>query len=638
LLRGTEQFTNNTVVSGRTVNVVSGSPVVTGNNFGDVRLKVYNEATAQIANNTINNLVFDNTTVPQNSTFTNNTLSDSAQAALNAMNFVAKIGSTYYTSIAAAIAAAQNGDTVVISAGEYAPINISNKNITLQGTVGDNGELLTVIKGGNPAITGHGFNGTIKDIKVVDAFKVMYAEPAGNVTVDNIYVTGATYGLNLVACSIGLTWTIQNSYMDLAWANSFGVYGGDAAIVIRGNEFASTNPYYPDYGALPVNTFLPNITVEENIFGENTKIKLAAAFTDTSRINISKNYHADGVENAFADDPSVKVFIDQCYTGIDADGNLTGLVDCIAQIAGTAYTSLESAFAAAKDGDEVKILIAGTYALATSGKNITITGAVDGVVFDNIGEHNMGGASMTFNNVTFNYAMNSMYKGLQHSGNLVYNNCTINGQVFLYGDSETFNNCVFNQEDPNNYNVWTYSADPVAFKNCTFNCEGKSVLIYHENASVQNNVTVTDCDFIAYNAVDGKAAIEMDSSLTAGITLTIDADTTATGFGTGNVSGNSLWNNKKGQTTTANNDITVVVGGETVLQPITLTKLYIRMVDGEPRLGADVAPLKLEAKVNLDDPSWVEIDCNVTDNGERVGGFYWVTPKDNTYRFFKLAE
>ena len=84
LLRGAEQFTNNTVVSGRTVNVVSGSPVVSGNNFGDVRVKVYNTATATISNNTINNLVFNDETVA-GSTFADNTLSESAQTALEAV-------------------------------------------------------------------------------------------------------------------------------------------------------------------------------------------------------------------------------------------------------------------------------------------------------------------------------------------------------------------------------------------------------------------------------------------------------------------------------------------------------------------------------------------------------------------------
>ncbi len=237
----------------------------------------------------------------------------------------------------------------------------------------------------------------------------------------------------------------------------------------------------------------------------------------------------------------------------DENGKITGY-----------YTSFEAAVAA---GDNVAILRAGSYNVPT-GKNLTITGAVDGVVFDNIGAHGMGGANVTFNNVTFNYATNSTYKGLQHAGNLVYNNCVINGQVFLYGESETFNNCTFNTTDKDNYNVWTYGAKEVEFNGCTFNCAGKSVLIYKEGdaADFVANVEVNGCGFVASSAVEGKAAIEMDSSFIAGINLTIDGKTTVTGFGIGNVSSNSLWNNKKGSTG-ANNDITVVVNGETVLAP-----------------------------------------------------------------------
>ncbi len=231
------------------------------------------------------------------------------------------------------------------------------------------------------------------------------------------------------------------------------------------------------------------------------------------------------------------------------------------------YPTLAEAFAAATTGDEVEIRVAGEYSLSgISGKNITVTGKTEGVVFTNIGAFNMGGASVTFNNVTFTYAENSTYKGLQHSGNLVYNDCTFNGQVFLYGTSETFNNCEFNTTDSNNYNVWTYGAKEVTFNECTFNCAGKSVLIYSEQSDLVNDVTVTDCEFIASASVTGKAAIEMDSSLTAGIELTIDGETTANGFAGGNVSGNSLWNNKKGSED-ANNDITVVVNNETVLAP-----------------------------------------------------------------------
>ncbi|MBO7286472.1 MAG: hypothetical protein J6U69_07770 [Alistipes sp.] len=82
LLRGDVKFTNNIINSGRTVNVVSGSPVVTGNDFNDVRFKVYGAATATISYNKINNLEFDGN--PYASTFFGNDLSAAAQAVLDA--------------------------------------------------------------------------------------------------------------------------------------------------------------------------------------------------------------------------------------------------------------------------------------------------------------------------------------------------------------------------------------------------------------------------------------------------------------------------------------------------------------------------------------------------------------------------
>lgn len=289
--------------------------------------------------------------------------------------------------------------------------------------------------------------------------------------------------------------------------------------------------------------------------------------------------------------------------------------DAVANVDGKIYFAFSNnEFKLLENGNNVTILRAGKYSIPT-GKDLTITGAVNGVVFENIGAYGMGGANVTFNNVTFNYADNSTYKGLQHSGNLVYNNCTFNGQVFLYGASETFNNCTFNTTDSNNYNVWTYGAKNVAFNECTFNCAGKSVLIYNESPSVNNNVAVTNSQFIASQAVEGKAAIEMDSSLQGTINLTIDGETTATGFAAGNVSGNSLWNNKKD-----NNDITVVVNNETVLAPINgdgtednpylinnvreLVAFRKSVNAGKTEFNAPGVYVALNADINLEGTTW----------------------------------
>lgn len=251
--------------------------------------------------------------------------------------------------------------------------------------------------------------------------------------------------------------------------------------------------------------------------------------------------------------------------GNDGDVTVTKKAVPVAKVNDTEYTDLATAISNAANGDTVEILAAGTYSVPT-GKNITITGAVDGVIFDMsnaVGVY----ASMTFNNVTFEYSNNN-YIGLQHAGDMVYNNCTFNGQLFLYGTSETFNICTFNQTSSDAYNVWTYGAKEVTFNECTFNSAGKSVLIYSEQSDLVNNVTVTKTTFNASAVVDGKAAIEMDSSLTAGINLTIDSETTATGFSSDTVSGSTLWNNKKGSED-VNNDITVIVNNITLLEPTT---------------------------------------------------------------------
>ena len=150
----------------------------------------------------------------------------------------------------------------------------------------------------------------------------------------------------------------------------------------------------------------------------------------------------------------------------------------------------------------------------------------------------------------------------------MYNNCTINGKVFLYAASETFNNCKFVQKAVD-YNVWTYGAQNVAFNGCIFNCAGKAVLVYNEGAIAKTDLTVTETSFNASASVTGKAAIEIDTSLmkNGGATITVDDKTTAEGFAAGSNSGETLWNDKVNETVADNKDITVIVNNETVYAP-----------------------------------------------------------------------
>lgn len=119
LLRGNETFTNNNIISGRTVNAVSGSPTISGNTFAEgVRLKVYNDCTATISNNTLTYIVFEDDATTSNATFAGNILNDEAREALESVGLVgvAKIGNAEYCSLQDALtdAAAMN-DAVTIT-------------------------------------------------------------------------------------------------------------------------------------------------------------------------------------------------------------------------------------------------------------------------------------------------------------------------------------------------------------------------------------------------------------------------------------------------------------------------------------------------------------------------------------------
>ena len=243
----------------------------------------------------------------------------------------------------------------------------------------------------------------------------------------------------------------------------------------------------------------------------------------------------------------------------------------VAKVGETAYETLDEAITDVQDGETI-VVNAGEYKLNANltytGKAFTIQAAEGAKVsFDMSAAVALHGAKITFAGVTFDYKTNGDYIGLQHTDTLVYNDCTVNGKVFLYAASETFNRCTFVQE-VEDYNVWTYGAKSVTFNDCTFNCVGKSVLVYNEGSISKTELAVSDCEFKASAPVEGKAAIEIDTSLMAGgATITVDAKTTAEGFAEGSNSKNTLWNDKK-QKQDTNKNTTVTVAGETVFTPI----------------------------------------------------------------------
>ena len=197
----------------------------------------------------------------------------------------------------------------------------------------------------------------------------------------------------------------------------------------------------------------------------------------------------------------------------------------VAKVGETAYETLDEAIKAVRDGETI-VVNAGEYklngSLTYTGKAFTIQAAEGATVsFDMSAAVALHGAKITFSGVTFNYKTNKDYTGLQHADTLVYNDCTVNGKVFLYAASETFNRCTFVQE-VEDYNVWTYGAKSVTFTDCTFKNVGKTINAYIEggNASSEpQKIEMADCT--VESSKSNKAVVNIKNKTQAyDITLT----------------------------------------------------------------------------------------------------------------------
>lgn len=199
-----------------------------------------------------------------------------------------------------------------------------------------------------------------------------------------------------------------------------------------------------------------------------------------------------------------------------------------------------------ENGAVVKLAPNTTYKLpATVGDNIHIFGN-EGAKFEVPAAVAWPGKTATFHNVKLVYEQKN-YVGIQHAKTIKYENCEIAGQMFSYAENSEFVGCVFTQNEVN-YNIWTYGSKNIKFTNCTFNCKGKAALLYSESATLAQTATFDNCKFNASAPATDKAAIEIDSSLGTNYDVYIK-NCVATGFDLGSVSGNSLWNQKKGHLT-----------------------------------------------------------------------------------------
>lgn len=152
------------------------------------------------------------------------------------------------------------------------------------------------------------------------------------------------------------------------------------------------------------------------------------------------------------------------------------------------------------------------------------------------------GSSFAFQNVTVQGGTTT-YGGIV-CNELTFENCTIKDKLTLYGKA-TFINCTFENDMADQYSIWTWGGTDVTFEGCTFNTNGKAILLYGgATASNPTNLVVNNCTFNdRNNGTAGKAAIEIGNDYNATYTLTVN-NAAVNGFAAGKNTGSTLWANK----------------------------------------------------------------------------------------------
>ena len=155
------------------------------------------------------------------------------------------------------------------------------------------------------------------------------------------------------------------------------------------------------------------------------------------------------------------------------------------------------------------------------------------------------GSSFTFENVTVENGTDA-FDGIV-CDELIYKNCTIKGVTTLYGKA-TFIDCTFENTMADQYSIWTWGGTDIKFDGCTFNTNGKAILLYGQSTAAKpTNLTVNNCVFNdRNNGSVGKAAIEVGNDYGATYNLTINKSV-VNGFAVninGENTGTALWGNK----------------------------------------------------------------------------------------------
>ena len=284
------------------------------------------------------------------------------------------------------------------------------------------------------------------------------------------------------------------------------------------------------------NYLIMKVYMPETVGNEANAISTEKAASINFGLNVVATqipYEKDSFGNTYDKDATYPVIVSNQQQANDAITNATDKKVNISIASGQTIT-LDNGIA--NEGDKSRDI---TF----SGNGSQTVDAITNAVSAEGGQLNyQRGSSFTFENLTIQ-AGEGNFDGIV-CNELTFKACTIKGKLTLFGKA-TFINCVFDNTMANQYSIWTWGGTDVTFKNCTFNTNGKAILLYGQaTASNPTNLVVNKCIFNdRNNGTVGKAAIEIGNDYNATYTLTVN-NATVNGFAAGKNTNSTLWANK----------------------------------------------------------------------------------------------
>ena len=284
------------------------------------------------------------------------------------------------------------------------------------------------------------------------------------------------------------------------------------------------------------NYLIMKVYMPETVGNEANAISTEKAASINFGLNVVATqvpYEKDSFGNTYDKDATYPVIVSNQQQANDAITNATDKKANISIASGQTIT-LDNGIA--HEGDKSRDI---TF----SGDGSQTVDVITNAVSAEGGQLNyQRGSSFTFENLTIQAGEGS-FDGIV-CNELIFKDCTIKGKLTLFGKA-TFINCVFDNTMDNQYSIWTWGGTDVTFENCTFNTNGKAILLYGgADGKNPTNLVVNNCIFNdRNNGSAGKAAIEIGNDYNATYTLTIN-NATVNGFAAGKNTGSKLWANK----------------------------------------------------------------------------------------------